>query len=198
MCASAAAFAGVAALAIAELCTTEAFAACSRRLLRRGLPSGGPPARVYDSDARVQRRCSLGRMMCAQVPLHSQVWRRWQLPNCARPRLLPRAQGVCSAAACLRAALQCVYTIAIRGCNGGGWLGAPSSHLPARAVIFGRSATAADRNRAEYTLRLVRRLLLHSSLVPQESAGKWALQRFCTQCRATNHTDCHFYCCTLG
>jgi hypothetical protein len=36
---------------------------------------------VHDYDAWVQRRCSVGRMMCAQLPLDSLVWRRWQLPN---------------------------------------------------------------------------------------------------------------------
>jgi hypothetical protein len=71
----------VAALAIAELSTTEAFAACMSCLLCRGLLSCGSPVRVYDSDARLQRRCSLGRMMCVQVPLDLQVLRRWQLPN---------------------------------------------------------------------------------------------------------------------
>ena len=66
-------FAGVAALAIAELSATEAFAACMSCLLCRGLFSCGPVVFVHDNDAWVQRRCSAGRMMCAQLPLDSQV-----------------------------------------------------------------------------------------------------------------------------
>jgi hypothetical protein len=54
----------VAALAIAELSTTEAFAACMSCLLCRGLLSRGPAVFVHDNDAWVQRRCSAGRMMC--------------------------------------------------------------------------------------------------------------------------------------
>ena len=69
-------------------------------------------------DAWVQRRCPAGCMLCAQLPLDSQVWRRWQLPNQARPRLLPRARAACSAAACFRAALRCLHTITMRGCSG--------------------------------------------------------------------------------
>ena len=78
---AAAGFAGVTALAIAELSTTEAIAARTSCLLCRGLFSCGAAAFVHDDDAWVQRRCSAGRMMCAQLPLDSQVWRRWQLPN---------------------------------------------------------------------------------------------------------------------
>ena len=52
------------------------------------------------------------------VPPDSQVWRRWQLPNKARPRLLPHARAVCSAAACFRAALRCLCTMMMRGCSG--------------------------------------------------------------------------------
>jgi hypothetical protein len=74
-------FAGVTALAIAELSTTEAFAACMSCLLCRGLFSCGTAVSVHDGDAWVQRRCSVGRMMHTQLPLDSQVWRRWQLPN---------------------------------------------------------------------------------------------------------------------
>jgi hypothetical protein len=80
VCTAAAGFAGVAALAIAELSTTEAFAACTSCLLS-GLFSCGPVVFVHDNDAWVQRRCSAGRMMRAQLLLDSQVWRRWQLPN---------------------------------------------------------------------------------------------------------------------
>jgi hypothetical protein len=78
---AAAGFAGVAALAIAELSTTEAFAACTSCLLCRCLLSCGPSVCVFDNDVRLQRRCSLGRMMCVQVPLDLHVWWRWQLLN---------------------------------------------------------------------------------------------------------------------
>ena len=73
VCAAAAGFAGVAALAIAELSTTEAFAACIRCLLCCGLLSCGPAVFVHDDDPWVQRRCPAGRMMCAQLPLDSQA-----------------------------------------------------------------------------------------------------------------------------
>ena len=115
MCAAAAGFAVMAALAIAESSTTGAFAACMSCLLCRGLFSCGPAVRVHDNDAWVQRRCSVGRMMCAQLPLDSQMWYRCKGPNRAQLRLLPRAQAVCSAAACFRAALRCLYTITMRG-----------------------------------------------------------------------------------
>ena len=36
--------------------------------------------RVRDRDAW-QQRCSVGRMMCAQLPLDSQVWRHCKEPN---------------------------------------------------------------------------------------------------------------------
>ena len=78
---AAAGFAGVAALAIAELSTTEAFAACMSCLLCRGLLSCAATVLERDQDAWVYRRCSVGRMMHTQLPLDSQVWRRWQLPN---------------------------------------------------------------------------------------------------------------------
>jgi hypothetical protein len=81
VCTAAAGFAGVTALAIAELSATEAFAACMSCLLCRGLFPCGPAVFIHDDDAWVQRCCSAGRMMCAQLPLDSQVWRRWQLPN---------------------------------------------------------------------------------------------------------------------
>jgi hypothetical protein len=71
----------VAALAIAGLSTTGAIAARASCLLCRGLLSCNPAVFVGDIDAWVQLRCSAGRMMCAQLPLDSQVWRRWQLPN---------------------------------------------------------------------------------------------------------------------
>jgi hypothetical protein len=63
----------VTALAIAELSTTEAFAARMRCLLRRGLLLGGPMVLMRYRDAWVQRRCSAGRVLCAQLPLDSQV-----------------------------------------------------------------------------------------------------------------------------
>ena len=81
VCTAAAGFAGVAALAIAELSTTEAIAARASCLLCRGLFWCGPAVFVHDDDAWVQRRCSAGRMMCVQLLLDSQVWRRWQLLN---------------------------------------------------------------------------------------------------------------------
>ena len=43
-------------------------------LLYRGLFPCDPAVFVHDNDAWVQRRCSVGRMMCAQLPLDSQVW----------------------------------------------------------------------------------------------------------------------------
>jgi hypothetical protein len=70
---AAAGFAGVTALAIAELSATEAFAARASCLLCRGLFSCGPAVFDRGYDAWVQRRCSAGRMMCAQLPLDSQV-----------------------------------------------------------------------------------------------------------------------------
>ena len=68
--------AGVAALAIAELSTTEAFATCMSCLLCRGLLSCVAAVFIHDDDAWVQRRCSVGRMMHTQLPLDSQVWQR--------------------------------------------------------------------------------------------------------------------------
>jgi hypothetical protein len=59
--------------AIAELSTTEAFAARTSCLLCRGWFSCGPAEFVLDNDAWAQRHCSAGRMMCAQLPLDSQV-----------------------------------------------------------------------------------------------------------------------------
>ena len=79
VCAAAAGFAGVMALAIAEFSATEALAARAIRLLRRGLFSCCPAVPMRDRDARVQRRCSAGRVLCAQLPPDSQVGRRWQL-----------------------------------------------------------------------------------------------------------------------
>ena len=73
VCTAAAGFAGVTALAIAELSTTEAFAACMSCLLCRGLFSCCPAVFVRDRDAWVQRRCSAGCVLCAQLPSDSQV-----------------------------------------------------------------------------------------------------------------------------
>ena len=73
VCTAATGFAGVTALAIAELSTTEAFAARASCSLCRSLFSCGPAVFVHDDDAWVQRCCSAGRMMCAQLPLDSQV-----------------------------------------------------------------------------------------------------------------------------
>jgi hypothetical protein len=77
MCAAAAGFAGVTALA--KFSTTEAFAACTSCLLCGCLFLCGAAVFVHDDHAWVQRHCSAGRMMCAQLPLDSQVWWRWQL-----------------------------------------------------------------------------------------------------------------------
>ena len=70
---AAAVFAGVTALVIAELSTTGAFSACASCLLCRGLFSCGTSMRVHDYDAWMQQRCSVGRMMCAQLPPDLQV-----------------------------------------------------------------------------------------------------------------------------
>ena len=70
-CTAAAGFAAVTALAIAELSATEAIAACASCLLCRGLFSCSPTVRVRDRRAWMQQRCSVGRMMCAQLPLDS-------------------------------------------------------------------------------------------------------------------------------
>jgi len=80
-CTAATGFADVAALAIAELSTTEAFAARAIRLLCRGLFSCVVVVHVRNSDAWVQLCCSAGRVLCAQLPPDSQMWRRWQLPS---------------------------------------------------------------------------------------------------------------------
>jgi hypothetical protein len=73
VCTASAGFAGVTALAIAELSTTEAFVARASCLLCRGLFSCGPAVFVHDDDAWAKWHCSVGRMMCAQLPLDSQV-----------------------------------------------------------------------------------------------------------------------------
>ena len=60
-------------VAIAELSTTEAFAARTIRLPCRVLFLRGPTVFMRDRDAWVQRRCSAGRVLCAQLPPDSQV-----------------------------------------------------------------------------------------------------------------------------
>ena len=69
VCTAAAGFAGVTALAIAELSTTEAFAACMSCLLRRGLFLRAALVYERDQDAWMQQRCPAGCMLCAQLQL---------------------------------------------------------------------------------------------------------------------------------
>ena len=71
VCAAGAGFAGVTALAIAELFTTEAIAACTSCLLCRGLFLYVASVLVRDCNARVLQRCSAGLALCAQ--LHHQL-----------------------------------------------------------------------------------------------------------------------------
>ena len=71
----------VAALAVAELSTTEACAVRAIRLLCRGLFSCVAMVRVCDANAWVQLCCSAGRVLRAQLAPDSQMWRRWQLPS---------------------------------------------------------------------------------------------------------------------
>ena len=65
----------------AELSTTAAFAASTGCLLLRAVHKAASAVFVRDRDARVQQRCSLGRVLCAQLPPDSHMCRRWQLPN---------------------------------------------------------------------------------------------------------------------
>ena len=81
LCTAATGFAGVAALAIAGLSTTEAWAARAIRLLRSGLFSFGAVVFMRDFDAWVQLSCPAGRVLRAQLPPHSQAWRHRQLPS---------------------------------------------------------------------------------------------------------------------
>ena len=69
------------ALAIAESGTTEARAARTSCVLCRGLFALGAAVFVRDFDARVQLACSAGRVLRAQLPPDSQMWRRRQLPS---------------------------------------------------------------------------------------------------------------------
>ena len=73
VCTAGTGFAGVVALAIAELSTTEAFAARMIRLLVCGLFSCVAMMHVHNSDAWVQLCCSAGRVLRAQLPPDSQV-----------------------------------------------------------------------------------------------------------------------------
>ena len=66
----------MAAQAIAELSTTGACAARTSYVLCRGLFSFGAAVFVRDYDARVQLACSAGRVLRAQLPPDSQMWRR--------------------------------------------------------------------------------------------------------------------------
>jgi len=81
VCTAATGFTGVTALAIAELSTTGACAARAIRLPCRGLFSFGAAVFMRDFDAWMQLSCSAGRVLRAQLPPDSQVWRRWQLPS---------------------------------------------------------------------------------------------------------------------
>ena len=60
-------------LAIAELSTTGALAARVIRLLRRGLLLHGATVPTRNGDVWVQRRCSAGRVLRAQLPSDSQL-----------------------------------------------------------------------------------------------------------------------------
>jgi Pyruvate/2-oxoacid:ferredoxin oxidoreductase delta subunit len=60
-------------MAIAEFSTVGAFAACMSCLLCHGLFSCDPTVFMHDNDAYVQRRYPAGCMLCAQLPLDSQV-----------------------------------------------------------------------------------------------------------------------------
>ena len=66
VCAAATGFAGMTALAIAGLSTTEACAARTSGLLCRGLLSYEATVAMHDRDARVQQCRSADRMLCAQ------------------------------------------------------------------------------------------------------------------------------------
>ena len=57
----------------AELSTTEAFAASPGCLLLRAVHKAASAVFVRDRDARVQQRCSLGRVLCAQLPPDSHM-----------------------------------------------------------------------------------------------------------------------------
>ena len=82
-CTAATAFAGVAAQAIAELSTTEAYAYAARamRVLCRGLLLCGATVFMHGFNAWMPLSCPAGRVLRAQLPPHSQAWRRRQLPS---------------------------------------------------------------------------------------------------------------------
>ena len=73
VCTAATGFAGETALAMAELSTTAASATCVSCLLCRSLFSWVVVVPMRDRDAWAQRRCSAGRVLCAQLPPDSQV-----------------------------------------------------------------------------------------------------------------------------
>jgi hypothetical protein len=93
----------VAALAIAESSATEARAAHTGCVLCRGLDLSGATVPLRDFDAWVQLSCPAGRVLRAQLPPDSQVWRRWQLlsrlgADAAERRVCaPAAPGVVAA-----------------------------------------------------------------------------------------------------
>ena len=119
VCAAAAGFAGVTMLAIAELRTIEAFAACMSGLLCRGLLSCGPTVFVHDdNDAWVQRRRPVRCML-----VHSCYWlRRYGgAGNCritvSATRAIAARASFRSVPACFRATVRCACAIVMRGCS---------------------------------------------------------------------------------
>jgi len=106
--------AAAAALAIAGLSATGAFAVCiSGAACFRAQLRCLNAIKMHGCRHTVQR----GTGSLYSCVTGARLRRRWQLPNQARPRLLPRARAVCSAAACFRAALWCVCAIVMRGCS---------------------------------------------------------------------------------
>jgi hypothetical protein len=77
VCTAATGFAGVAALAIAELSTTGACTARMGCLLCRGLLSCEATMTIRDRLARVQQCRSADRMLCAQLHRLRWRWNRW-------------------------------------------------------------------------------------------------------------------------
>ena len=98
-------------LAIAELSTTEAFAACMSCLLCRGLFSCAATVLERDQDAWVQRRCPARCMLFAQLPLDSQVW-----PSNCR---IKHDQGIAASTSFLRShgLFSYVALVLVRKCN---------------------------------------------------------------------------------
>ncbi len=56
-----------------EVRTNEGIKEGTRCMEGSGMFSGGKGGCVNDNDVWVQRHCSVGRLMCAQLPLDSQV-----------------------------------------------------------------------------------------------------------------------------